>query len=172
MDEGLNREQYVEERHRAGRAAVVGLAATAAMTLLMAVGLFRNGPAAFRPFPVEIMGRVFPHMNPLPLALVTTLAHFAYGAAAAAAFSFLARPMSVGRGLAYGLALWLIMQTMFVPAFFRGHIEFGLGRGEPWSALYALVLHAVYGGVLGWLGGRDERVHHESFDALDRVRVA
>jgi hypothetical protein len=166
------RREFREERHRAGRAALFGLAATAAMTLLMAVGLFRHGPVAFRPFPVEFMARVFPHWNPLPLAVVTTLAHFAYGALAAAIFSYLARPMSIGRGLAYGLALWVVMQVIFVPAFLH-HTEFGLGPGgEPWSAIYALVLHMVYGGVLGGLGARDEQAHHAAFDAIDQLRVA
>jgi hypothetical protein len=171
MDEGLNRSQVHDERFREGRAAVYGLAATAVMTLLMAVGLFRHGPVAFRPFPVVILSGLFPHLTPLPLAIVTTLAHFAYGAVAAVGFSFVARPMSVGRGLAYSLGLWIVMQVMFVPAFYH-QVEFGLGRGEPWTALYTLLLHGVYGGVLGWLGARDERAHHVAFDALDRVRVA
>jgi hypothetical protein len=162
--------QYREELRRAGRAAVLGLAATAVMTVLMAVGLFRHGPVAFRPFPVEFTSRVLPGWGAVPLAIVTTLAHFAYGAAAGALFSFLARPMSVGRGVAFGVALWMVMQICFVPAFL-GWMEFGLGRGEPWSALFALLLHVVYGGALGWLGARDEREHHAAFDALDRLRV-
>ncbi len=163
--------QYREELRRAGRAAVIGVAATAAMTLLMAFGLFRHGPVAFRPFPVEFSWHLLPTWGPLPLAIVTTLAHFAYGVAAAVLFSFLARPMSTGRGLAYGISLWMIMQICYVPAFL-GWLEFGLGRGEPWSALFTLGLHVVYGGVLGWLGARDERAHHVAFDALDRLRVA
>ena len=163
--------QYHDELSRAGRAAVFGLAATAVMTLLMAVGLFRHGPVAFRPFPVEIMAGALPHWHPLPLAIVTTLAHFAYGALAGVVFSFLARPMTVGRGLAYALALWIILQVCFVPAFLN-HMEFGLGRGDPWSALFTLLLHTVYGGVLGGLGARDEQAHHATFDALDRLRVA
>ncbi|HXU63423.1 MAG TPA: DUF6789 family protein [Polyangia bacterium] len=162
--------QYREELRRAGRAALIGVAATAAMTLLMAVGLFRQGPAAFRPFPVEFVWRVFPTWGTLPLAIVATLIHFGYGAAAAALFSFLARPMSVGRGIAYGLALWVVMQICYVPVF-MGWMEFGLGRGEPWSALFTLLLHVTYGAVLGGLAARDERNHHVAFDALDRLRV-
>jgi hypothetical protein len=178
MDEGLSGPEYHGERLREVRAAVYGLAATAAMTLLMAVGLFRHGPVAFRPFPVVIMSAILPHWSPLPLAIATTVAHFAYGALAAVLFSFLARPMSVGRGLAFALALWVVMQTMFVPAFFIGRhfyghqIEFGLGVGNPWPAAFTLVLHMVYGGVLGGLGARDEQAHHATFDALDRLRVA
>ncbi|HVV16551.1 MAG TPA: hypothetical protein VHH90_05045 [Polyangia bacterium] len=155
---------------RAGRAALIGIAATAAMTLLMALGLFRHGPVALRPFPVEFALRVLPNWSPLPLAVATTLAHFAYGAGAAALFSFLARPMTPGRGLAFGVALWIIMQICYVPAFL-GWMEFGLGRGEPWSALFTLLLHAVYGVVLGTLGARDERAHHARFDALDRLEI-
>ncbi len=161
--------QYRGELRRAGRAALIGVAATAAMTLLMALGLFWHGPVAFRPFPVEFSWRLLPAWNPLPLAVLTTLAHFAYGAAAAMLFSFLARPMSVGRGMAFGLALWIVMQVFFVPALY-GWIEFGLARGEPYSALFALVLHMVYGAVLGALGGRDDRQHHAAFDALDRLQ--
>jgi len=162
--------QYREELRRAGRAALIGVAATAAMTLLMALGLFRHGPAAFRPFPAEFMWHVFPTWGALPLAIVATVIHFGYGAAAAALFSFLARPMSVGRGVAYGVALWIVMQICFVPVF-MGWMEFGLGRGEPWSALFTLLLHVTYGAVLGGLGARDERDHHVAFDALDRLRV-
>jgi len=170
IEEGLTGPEVHEERLREWRAAMYGLAATAVMTLPMALGLFRHGPVAFRPFPVVIMSAMLPHLGPLPLALVTTLAHFAYGALAAMAFSYLARPMSVGRGLAFALALWIVMQVMFVPAFYN-HIEFGLGRGEPWTAMFTLVLHLVYGGALGWLGARDEQAHQVAFDALDRVRV-
>ncbi|HSS37212.1 MAG TPA: hypothetical protein VLT58_00440 [Polyangia bacterium] len=162
--------QYNGELRRAGRAALIGLAATAAMTLLMAGGLLRHGPVALRPFPVEFALRLFPTWAPLPLAVATTLAHFAYGAAAAVLFSFLARPMSPGRGLAFGVALWMVMQICFVPALL-GWMEFGLGRGEPWSALFTLLLHGVYGTVLGVLGARDERVHHAHFDALDRLEA-
>jgi hypothetical protein len=170
IDESLTRREYHDERLREVRAAVFGLAATAAMTLLMAVVLFRHG-LTFRPFPVVIMSGLLPHWSPLPLAIVTTLAHFAYGALAAVAFSFLARPMTVGKGLAFGLGLWIVMQVMFVPAFYHTP-EFGLGQGHSGTALYTLVLHMVYGGVLGWVGARDEQSHHVTFDALDRVRVA
>src|SRR5205823_514951 len=76
--------QYNEELRRVGRAALIGLAATAAMTLLMTFGLLRHAPVALRPFPVEFALRLFPTWAPLPLAVATTLAHFAYGAAAAA----------------------------------------------------------------------------------------
>jgi hypothetical protein len=163
--------QYHSELDRAGRAAALGIMATAAMTLLMVAGIVPGAPAAFRVFPVDVVHRAFPHLGQLGLTLMTLLMHFGYGAAAAAGFSYLARPMSIGRGLAYALGLWIAMQVSVVPWTYRW-LEFGLGHGYPWTALDTLVLHLVYGGTLGWLGARDELAHHVRFDEADRLVVA
>ena len=163
--------QVQAELRRGGRAALAGLTATAAMTLLMVVCIVPGVSAAFRPFPVELTHRAFPSLHLLPLTLVTLLLHFGYGAAAGALFGFLARPMSVGRGLAFGFALWVVMQVSFVPLGY-GWLEFGLGQGHSWSSLFALVLHLCYGGTLGWLGARDDLWHRVRFDEVDRLRVA
>ena len=163
--------QYEEELRRGGRAALLGMMATAAMTLLMVVCIVLGLSAAFRPFPVELTHRAFPSLHLLSLTLVTLLLHFGYGAAAGALYAFLARPMSVGRGLAFGLALWVVMQVSFVPLGY-GWLEFGLGQGHPWPALFALVLHLCYGATLGWLGARDDLGHRARFDEVDRLRVA
>ena len=163
--------EYRGEFGRAGRAAILGMMATSAMTLLMVAGIVPRAPAAFRVFPVDVVHHAFPALGQLSLTLMTLLLHFAYGAAAAAIFSFLARPMSVGRGLAFGLGLWIFMQAFFVPWTYHW-LEFGLGHGYPWTALDALVLHLVYGATLGWLGARDELAHHSRFDEADRLVVA
>ncbi len=164
-------QEYKEEVDRAGRGAGWGMMATSAMTLLMVVGIIPHAPAAFHPFPVIVVHHAFPMLGPLALTIVTVLLHFAYGAGAGIVFSYLARPMSVGRGLLYGLALWIFMEVTFVPWAY-GTVEFGLGRGNPWSALFNLLLHLTYGGTLGWCGARDERWHHAMFDGADRLRVA
>ncbi|HLK91452.1 MAG TPA: hypothetical protein VKZ18_16255 [Polyangia bacterium] len=163
--------QYRGELGRAGRAALLGVMATAAMTVVMAISVVPGVPLAFRPFPVELVHHAFPVLGLWSLALLTLVLHFGYGAAAGALFSFLARPMSVGRGLAYGFGLWIVMEVSFVPWGY-GWLEFGLGHGYPWSAVFMLVLHLFYGGVLGWLGGRDDLWHHSAFDEADRLRVA
>jgi hypothetical protein len=163
--------QVRSELVRAGHAAVFGWLGTSVMTLLMAICLIPGMPAAFRPFPVEFVRHVFPRLGPLALTLLTVPLHFGYGAAAGALFSFLARPMSLGRGFAVGFALWVVMQILFVPIGY-GWLEFGLGGGHPWAALVSLVLHLCYGGTLGFLGGRDDLLHHTQFDEADRVRVA
>jgi hypothetical protein len=159
------------ELGRAGRAAILGVMATTAMTLLMVVGLFPRAPAAFRAFPVDVVHHAFPSFGTLTLTLATLVLHLGYGAAAAALFAFLARPMSVGRGLAFGLALWIVMQMSVVPWTYHW-LEFGLGHGYPWTGVFALALHLCYGATLGWLGGRDDLAHHARFDEADRLVVA
>ena len=163
--------QVRSELVRAGHAAVFGWLATSVMTLLMAICLIPGMPAAFRPFPVEFVRHVFPRLGPLALTLLTVPLHFGYGAGAGALFAFLARPMSLGRGFAFGFALWVVMQILFVPIGY-GWLEFGLGGGHPWAALVSLVLPLCDGGTLGGLGGRDDLMHHTQFDEADRVRVA
>jgi hypothetical protein len=163
--------QYRGELGRAGRAAILGMMATAAMTLLMVAGIVPGAPAAFWVFPVDVVHHAFPALGQLGLTLATLVLHFCYGAAAGALFSFLARPMSVGRGLAFGLGLWIFMQAFVVPWTYHW-LEFGLGRGYPWTGLDALVLHLFYGATLGWLGRRDEVAHHSRFDEADRMVVA
>ena len=163
--------QVRSELVRAGHAAVFGWLGTSVMTLLMAVSLIPGAPASIRPFPVEFVRHAFPGLSPLALTLVTVPLHFGYGAGAGALFAFLARPMSLGRGFAFGLALWIVMQIAFVPLGY-GWLEFGLGGGHSGQALVTLVLHLCYGGTLGWLGGRDDQMHHTQFDEADRLRVA
>jgi hypothetical protein len=163
--------QYRAELSRAKRAALFGLMGTSIMTLLMTVCLLPGAPVAMRAFPVEIAHHAFPGLGPLALTVVTVVLHFGYGAGAGAIFAFLARPMSVGRGLAFALVLWVAMQAAFVPLTY-GWIEFGLGRGSPWTSMFSLLLHLSYGATLGFLGERDDRWHHAEFDEIDRLRVA
>jgi hypothetical protein len=170
----MHHSQVMEELRRASRAAVLGLMATSAMTLLMWIAALPGMPHALEPFPALLMRHIVPRAAPLQLALLTTMTHFAYGVAAAALFSFLARPMSVGRGLAYGFALWTTMQLFLVPGLLGGlgfGFGLGLGVGHWLFMVYTLVLHLAYGVTLGLLGARDERVHHATFDELARLRA-
>jgi hypothetical protein len=169
--EAMRNQWYQAELSRGARGAGFGLVGTAVMTLVMAVSALPGAPEAMRPFPVELARHFFPRFHALPLTAVTVLIHFGYGAAAGALFAFLARPMSAGRGVLFGLALWVLMQATFVPWVY-GTPEFGLGFAHRGQALFPLLLHLVYGGALGWLGGRDDAAHHARFDEADRLRVA
>lgn len=168
----MNHSQNADELRRASRAAVLGVTATAVMTIFMWIGAIRTMPAALEPFPLLLTRHVWPSMAPLPIALLTSIVHFGYGAAVAVVFSFLARPMSVGRGFAFGVALWTLMQIMLVPGLLGGmEFSFGLGHGHWLFVGYTLALHLVYGVTLGLLGARDENVHHAHFDELARLRA-
>lgn len=62
------------------------------------------------------------------------------------------RPVTAAKGLGYGVLLWVLMGIVFLP--FLGWGLFGTGV-TPKIAVATLVLHLLYGGVLGW--GLDRR---------------
>ncbi len=57
-------------------------------------------------------------------------------------------PMVV-RGLIWGGILFVAAQLVFVPVFFKDGF-FGL-KGHPRAWMTAFVVHAIFGGILGWL---------------------
>ena len=113
-----------ETSRRSGRLARgAAWGATAAL-----VGLFLDGPA------------------PLVLGL-GLLSHLAYGSFWGAVLSRVAVEVTLWRGLVLGIALWLMMQVFVLPL-----LEWGLfGTAvTPKIAIATLVLHLIYGSVLGW----------------------
>ena len=61
--------------------------------------------------------------------------------------------MSLGRGFAFGFALWVVMQMSFVPMGY-GWLEFGLGAGYPWTGGgFAWSCISATAAPSGWLGG-------------------
>ena len=57
----------------------------------------------------------------------------------------------VGKGIAWGVALWLIAQLMVVPMMGGG--IFSSKMGGMMAAVGSLVNHILYGCVLGWIAG-------------------
>lgn len=53
------------------------------------------------------------------------------------------------RGLIWGVILFFAAQLIFVPIFLQGGV-FSLKHG-PWAWVTALVVHVLYGVVVGWL---------------------
>jgi uncharacterized protein DUF6789 len=163
------RMQTREEVGRLGRGASAGVIATLVMTVVLVAGGALGQERTFYPFPVLLIRHLLGSgPSTATVTVLALLSHFAYGALAGLAFAFLATPMTVGRGFAYGLILWFAMEITFVP--WLGWADLGLWRNV-WFAPYTLVLHLVYGGTLGWFGHRYEVAHHTHFDELGRVRV-
>ena len=61
----------------------------------------------------------------------------------------------VARGIAWGLALWLIAQLMVVPMMGGG--IFSSKMGGMMAAAGSLLNHVLYGGLLGWIAAPTAR---------------
>ncbi len=57
----------------------------------------------------------------------------------------------VAKGIAWGVALWLIAQLMVVPMMGGG--IFSSKMGGMMAAMGSLVNHVIYGALLGWIAG-------------------
>lgn len=155
---------------RLGRAAAMGAVAAVVMSAFMALGVaFRIAPHQ-GPFPYLLVRHALRGVAVATggLVMLAVFGHLAYGALAGLVFAFVARPMTIGRGVAFGFVLWFAMQMTFVP--WLGWADFGLAHSRTF-AVYALGLHVVYGAALGWLGNRDDVLHHARFDELERLRA-
>jgi hypothetical protein len=156
-----------DEARRIGRGALWGLAATVIMAPFMAIGRLISARAPL--FPELIAGHLIHRTHGALVAVVSVLGHLGYGMLAGALFAAFARPMTLVKGIGYGVLLWFIMQVIFLP--WIGWSDFGLAHSPRGGfAFYTLLLHLVYGLALGQLGAHDEVTHHASFDELGHLR--
>jgi hypothetical protein len=139
-------------RVRAKQGFVWGLGATLAMTIIMFLGTVSGMSPIPRPVPPAVAETVFgaalPSMLIAPLGM---LFHFLYGGIWAALFAVWSKPLTIAKGAGLGLFLWLLMQVTVLPLLGWG--VFGSAVTVQ-IAVATLVLHLVYGLVLGALGDR------------------
>ncbi len=136
-----------------------GVVATLAMSAVMVAGYITGIAPMPNPIPAAIVGKVvkgvigaeIPQIAIMALAIVS---HFTYGGVAGAVLAALTRPVTVWKGLAWGVFLWLIMQVAVFP--FLGWGLFGVAI-TPRIAVATLILHLVYGFTLGWLIDRKDK---------------
>lgn len=125
-----------------------GVVATLAMSALMLAATASGVSPMPKPIPAAIMGTILGAETPRPVLLAAAiLAHLGYGGFWGGVLATVTRPVTVWKGLGLGLALWLAMQVVVLP--FLGWGVFGAAV-TPKIAAATLVLHLVYGGVLGW----------------------
>lgn len=142
------------DARRAWRGVVWGVAATVAMSALMLLGVATGMSPMPKPIPAAIAGHLTGGGLPRPaLMLLAVVLHLGYGAFWGGVLAALTRRVTVGRGLALGAGLWLFMQVAVLP--WLGWGAFG-ARRTPKIAVATLVLHLVYGTVLGWGLGRGD----------------
>ncbi|WP_200900344.1 DUF6789 family protein [Rubrobacter aplysinae] len=126
-----------------------GVVATLAMSVLMIVATATGLSPMPMPVPAAIVGQVLGGNLPQPLiVLVAALSHLAFGGVAGAVLAALTRPITLLKGLGWGILLWVLMGVVFLP--FVGWGLFGTSIA-PQIAVATLVLHLVYGTTLGLL---------------------
>lgn len=124
-----------------------GIVATLAMSVLMVIG-FTTGMAPMpKPIPKALVGSVLSGL-PQPVFMAVAIGvHLTYGGVWGAVLAAAMRPVTVVKGLGYGVLLWVLMGVAALP--YLGWGLFGAGV-TPKIAVVTLILHLIYGGTLGW----------------------
>lgn len=126
-----------------------GVVATVVMSVLMLAAVATGMSPMPKPVPVALLGKLGAGTLPRPAMMALAAgAHLAYGGLSAGLLAALVRPVTIGAGLLLGFGLWLVMQFVVLP--FLGWGVFGTSV-TPAIAVATLVLHLVYGAVLGGL---------------------
>lgn len=129
-----------------------GVVATLVMTALMVSTVGVGVSPLPKPIPAALVGQTLgplPQPALLPLALA---AHLVYGGLAAAVLAGLTRRIDLKTGLLWGGILWAVTGVAWLP--YLGWGPFG-SQHTPAIAVATLLLHLVYGAVLGWSTDRD-----------------
>lgn len=133
-----------------------GLLATLGMTLIMLGGTALQFSPMPAPVPIALARWAFGSLPVPALVILGMLAHFLYGGLAGSILAwFLKDRVNLWWGLGWGVLLWLGMELIFLPL---------LGWGLFGSAITlriavaTLLLHLIYGGILGWgLGWQSQK---------------
>lgn len=129
-----------------------GAIATAAMSALMILGVVTGLTPMPKPIPAAIVGKLTGGGLPKPaLMAAAAILHLGYGAFWGGVLAAVSERVTIGRGVAFGLGLWLLMQVAVLP--FLGWGLFGVSQ-TPKIAVATLVLHLVYGVTIGALMDR------------------
>lgn len=138
-----------------------GVIATVVMSAVMIVGMLSGLSPMPEPIPVAILGKILGGGLPKPaLMALGAVAHLAYGGTFGGVLAAVTAPVTVWKGVVLGVALWLVMQVIWLP--FLGWGMFGMAI-TPMIAGATLVLHVVYGATTGWL--IDRHVHEAAGEA-------
>jgi len=130
---------------------LAGLAATIVLSLLMVLKAMM-GLMPQLDLPKMLAGM----MGSPDMPLIGWIVHFAigivvYGVAIAALDSELPGTSRVGHGIMLGVVGWLIMMVALMPMAGAGLFGMNLGVMAP---MMTLMLHLIFGAVLGWVYGR------------------
>jgi len=154
------------EARRALRGALWGIIAALVAGVFMLIGAAASSAVELRPLPWLVARKMLGPGHGAGTVLLAILGQLVYGAGAGVIFAYLSRPMTLLKGVGYGLFLGFCAGITFLAWLGWGDMGLFHGRGV---AAYTLVLHLIYGAALGSLGERDEQRHHATFDVLGRL---
>lgn len=125
-----------------------GLLGTLVMSLIMLIGMGTGMSPIPEPIPLAIANGLLGSASQPILMLFAVITHFGYGAFwGAALFNWVGSAGSIWHGIGWGVMLWGIMVLIVLPLLGWG--VFGSAI-TPQIAVATLVLHLIYGGILGW----------------------
>jgi hypothetical protein len=125
-----------------------GLLATLGMTLLMLTGTALQLSPMPMPVPIALARWAFGALPMPALVILGMLAHFLYGGLVGSMLAWLLKDrVNIWLGFGWGVLLWLGMELVFLPLLGWGLFGSAI---TPRIAMATLVLHLIYGGVLGW----------------------
>jgi len=129
-----------------------GVVATVGMSIPMVIGTAAGVAPMPKPIPKAIVTMVLGKGLPMPLIMVLAAgSHLAYGGIWAALLTQVTDRITIWKGLGLGVFLWLLMQVVVLPL-----IGWGLFGAAitPKIAAATLILHLIYGALVGWLVDR------------------
>jgi len=130
---------------------LAGLAATIVLSALMVLKMFMGVMPQ-----LDIAKMLATMMGSPDTPLIGWIMHFAigivvYGVAIGVLDAQLPRTSSVGHGIMIAVIGWLIMMVALMPMAGAGLFGMNMGVMAP---IMTLVLHLIFGAVLGWVYGR------------------
>lgn len=128
-----------------------GVVAVLAMSVPMIIGMKTGIAPMPKPIPIAIVAKILGGGPKTLLMVLGFSSHLLYGGLAGAVLAHLTRPVTILKGIYLALVLWLLMQVLVLP--YLGWGAFGSAI-TPKIAVATLVLHLIYGIVLGWLMDR------------------
>lgn len=133
--------------NRFGHGFLWGVAATVVMSIPMLIATATGVSPLPEPIPPALSKKLLGAETKGPLVmLVAVVSHLGYGGVWAGLLAHQVRPVTVWRGLALGVGLWLLMQVVVLPILGWG--LFGTVV-TPAIAVGTLVLHLIYGATVG-----------------------
>ncbi len=137
------------------RGAGYGALATFVMTLIMLAGMGTGVAPMPEPIPKALaelfLGLLIGNAASSVVVVTAIVAHLGYGITAGSVFAILFYyDFSWKTGLLWGVILWGVMQVAVLPLIGWGFFGVGITGFPPKIAVGTLILHLVYGGILGW----------------------